>query len=251
MDPYGPIAEYYDLEHAELLEDIQLYLNLVVAGPVLEMGAGTGRIAEALARAGHEVWAVDRSDAMLERAKKRADDVPKLHLVQANSGELSPADLPLSFRVAILSLNFLWHLPGWEDQVAALREVHRHVVRSALVVVDLTNPLSMSDRGADGEVRRRFEAPYKTGTLVGSSAAWDDAAEQRLRLHLTYDEIDGDGLVHRSSTNLSLKYIYRAELELMLQTAGFQLEILYGSYDLEPYGAGSPNLIAVCRAEKD
>ncbi len=250
MDPYATIAAYYDLEHAESLDDIQLYLNLVVSGPVLELGAGTGRITEALVRAGHEVWAVDRSAAMLQRAAERLKELPGAHLVEAGTGGLADGEVPSHFRVAVLSLNFLWHLPSWEMQLAALREVHQHVVHSALVMVDLTNPLSMADRGADGEMRERFAIGYKSGTLMGSSVAWDDAAEQRLLLKLIYDEVAQDGLVHRSAANLDLKYIYRAELEIMLQTAGFQMEFLYGSYDLDPYQSDSPNLIAVCRAEK-
>ena len=35
---------------------------------------------------------------------------------------------------------------------------------------------------------------------------------------------------------LRLRWFTRFELELLLQTAGWQVDELYGNYDLEPYG---------------
>src|SRR3712207_2002018 len=70
-DPYAELPELYDLEHAEFTEDIDLYLRLaeVVGDPILELGCGTGRVLGPLAAAGHRVTGVDRSGAMLDRAR--------------------------------------------------------------------------------------------------------------------------------------------------------------------------------------
>jgi hypothetical protein len=40
-----------------------------------------------------------------------------------------------------------------------------------------------------------------------------------------------------------LRYLTRAEVDLLLPASGLSLEGLYGSYDLEPYQTGSPRLI--------
>jgi SAM-dependent methyltransferase len=251
MDPYGAIAAYYDLEHAEFTDDIGLYLNLVVAGPVLEVGSGSGRITRALARAGHQVWAVDRSQAMLDRARDSLESSADVHLIHASAEDLRRMERLADFRVAILSLNFLWHLPDWEAQLRALQAVHHQVRHSALIIVDLTNPLSMSDRGSRGEWRERFHWSDGRRHVLGSSATWDDPAEQVISVTLVYDEWDTNIPVTRVQSELTLRYLYRFELEVLLHAAGFTLELLYGSYDLDPYSAESPNMIAVCRAEKE
>jgi SAM-dependent methyltransferase len=249
MDAYGPIAALYDLEHDPLTDDVELFRNLVVAGPVLEIGAGTGRVTAALAADGHDVWAVEPSAAMLRRARERMGGSPGVHLVQRNVLDLDDEDMPSSFRVAILSLNLLWHLHAVAEQQAALRAIHRRLVPMGLLVVDSTNPLSMMDRGARGERRERFSGRSGERLITCVSSAWDDPAEQLLALNLTYDEIEESGSIRRTVSTLRLRYLYRFELELLLEGCGFIQEQLYGSYDLDPYSAESANLISVSRAQ--
>src|SRR5687767_2032444 len=71
-DPYAGIAEFYDLEHDDFRDDIPFYLNsiAVVGDPVLELGCGTGRLLRAIADAGFRVTGIDRSEPMLERARR-------------------------------------------------------------------------------------------------------------------------------------------------------------------------------------
>jgi SAM-dependent methyltransferase len=59
-DPYAELPELYDLEHAGLTEDIDLYLRLaeVVGDPILELGCGTGRVLGPLAAAGNRITGV-------------------------------------------------------------------------------------------------------------------------------------------------------------------------------------------------
>jgi SAM-dependent methyltransferase len=242
MDPYEKIAPFYDCEHAEFRDDIELYLQLLPQGPVLEVGCGTGRITEALAQAGFTVLGVDRSDAMLARARSRLSHVPRVHLVH---GAIADVSLDMHFQSALLPLNTLWHFPGTEDQLAALRAIHVALVPDGMLVVDLTNPLTMADRGARGEHRQHFRHYSAGGSVTGTASAWDDEAEQQLHLSLTYDQIDAGGRNKRATAELELRYIYRYELELLLLHAGFRLHQLFGSYDLEPYSAHSPSLIAV------
>ena len=54
-------ARLYDLDLSDDPGDLDLYLALAgrMGGPILELGAGTGRLAVPLATAGHQVTAVD------------------------------------------------------------------------------------------------------------------------------------------------------------------------------------------------
>ncbi|MBV9279031.1 MAG: class I SAM-dependent methyltransferase, partial [Chloroflexi bacterium] len=185
MDPYRDIAALYDLEHEDFDDDVQFYRNVVRAGPVLEVGAGTGRITLPLVEAGLDVWAVDSSRAMLSRAAGRLADQPNAHLIEATIGEL---DLEVRFGTAILSLNFLWHLTDLEARLRGLSAVRRHLRDGGTLIVDLSNPHAMADRGGSGEVRQRLLRPRGRGEVRGFSAAWDDEGEQLLSLHLFYDE---------------------------------------------------------------
>jgi hypothetical protein len=46
---------------------------------------------------------------------------------------------------------------------------------------------------------------------------------------------------------LRLRWFTRFELELLLGSAGWQLDELYGDYDLSPYDGSSDRLLVVAR----
>jgi SAM-dependent methyltransferase len=66
---------WHDVECGSYDADMELWRSLAADhhGPVLDVGAGTGRIAVDLARQGHRVVALDRDPALLEELSRRAD----------------------------------------------------------------------------------------------------------------------------------------------------------------------------------
>jgi SAM-dependent methyltransferase len=244
MDPYANIAALYDCEHDLFDEDISFYINLLDTGPVLEVGAGTGRIMRALVDAGLEVWGVEPSQAMRERARLRLDEASWRKLIDA---DMTGYQLDRRFGSIIFGLNTLWHTVDSAAQLHALRLARAHALGDAILVIDVSNPVTLSDRGAHGEVRQRFRGECEGADLTVLSAAWDDEGEQRLDLELTYDLRTHDGTIRRTQSAQSLRYVYRSELELMLRLAGWQPTHVYGSYDLEPFSSRSTGIIMVAQ----
>lgn len=245
VDPYRHIAALYDCEHDAFNEDAAFYLDHVIEGPVLEVGSGTGRITLALLRSGLEVWGVDPSAAMLDRGRARLADFANAHLVPGIVADLPPE---LRFGTAILPLNTLWHLPDNESQLALLREVRSRMESGGMLLVDVSNPLALAERGARGETRVRFKGPCNDEHLTVMSSAWDDEGSQQLSLSLIYDTTDVSGSVRRTHAAFGLRYLYRYELELILRLGGFKSRAVYGSYDGEPYLADSANILVVAWA---
>lgn len=241
-DPYATIAAYYDLEHAGFRDDVDFYLSVLRAGPVLEVGAGTGRLTLPLVRSGLEVWGVDTSPAMLSRARDKLAGYPGGHLMCGNILDLL---LDVQFAAILLPLNALWHFADVEEQVRLLRQLRSRLQVDGMLVIDVSNPFTMVDRGTHGEMRQRFRIEESGRYIAGYSAAWDDPGRQQLQLSLSYEETASDGTTLRRHARLDLRYVYRFELELLLRLTDFQLDRLYGTYDREDYGEDSPNLIAV------
>src|SRR5512140_2431211 len=81
------LAVLYDLDAPPGDAGIDWFRGLaqMTGGPVLELGVGTGRVAVPLAKDGHEIVGIDRSRAMLARARERARAArAKLTLVDAD-----------------------------------------------------------------------------------------------------------------------------------------------------------------------
>lgn len=244
MDPYTVIAPYYDLEHADFLEDIPFYLSTIRDGPILEVGVGTGRILTALGGTGLELYGVDSSAEMLALAGGRLANCQDVTLFHARLREV---DVPKPIATAILSLNFLWHLNDDRERAASLSHLRTLMKDSGLLLIDLTNPWTMSDRGAKGEVRQRFHIWDGDSQVTCTASTYDDEVDQLLSMTLTYDKTSPQGEVRRATTELDLRYLYSRELELLLRTCSFELCDLYGSYDLGPYSAYAPGMIATAR----
>ena len=79
---------WHDVECGGYVADLPLWRRLAreAGGPVLDVGAGTGRVALDLARAGHEVTALDIDPDLLAELEARADGLPVRTMVADAAG---------------------------------------------------------------------------------------------------------------------------------------------------------------------
>jgi SAM-dependent methyltransferase len=246
------IAGYYDLIHAHLDEDLPMWEDFAheIPGPILEVGCGTGRLLLPLAQAGFTLTGLDLSAVALETARVRLEAAGLAQQVTLVQADMRQFDLPAQdFSLALLPLNTLMHCHTPADQLSTLRAIQRHLQPGGQLVIDLFHPDPLMLAEVDG--RLYFEAEL-TDEATGHSVQWYwrhdiDLAEQMRHLTYILDDLDPEGRLRRVTIPVSLRYFYRFELELLLQLAGFTVDALYGSYELEPFHSHSPRLIAVAQ----
>jgi SAM-dependent methyltransferase len=125
---------WHDIECGAYTADLPLWRDLAdrAGGPVLELGAGTGRVALDLAALGHEVTALDSDAGLLEELGARAQRTGRpVKCVVADArrlpGEASGASRPLEaelgegFALVIAPMQFLQVLGGPVERAAVLR----------------------------------------------------------------------------------------------------------------------------------
>ncbi len=242
----------YDLDTADLVDDLDFYAALArrVGGPVLEIGCGTGRVLVPLAEAGFQITGVDNDPRMLARANARVEQAGvgnRARLVEADARTLS---LYEQFALAIVPLNSFLHFTSDDDQIRALEAIRRHLRKGGLLVLDLPNPepALLGEQGGQVVLEWVRHDP-ETGAEVSKLRSQRvDPARQLVELTLLFDEASEDALRRRVYT-LPLRYVYRRELELLLEKCGFSIDSVYGGYDLSDYAADSLKLIALARAE--
>lgn len=143
MDGYRPstygdaFADVYDDWYADVspVEDTVTFLAGRTAGPVLEVGSGTGRLAGPLRAAGLTVVGVDASTAMLRRSTTQWPTVP---VVAADMRTLP--FVSASFGAALFAYNTLFNLPTADAQRRALAEAAAVLHDRGLVVVEAFVP---------------------------------------------------------------------------------------------------------------
>lgn len=247
-DPYGNIAELYDLEHNSFDVDIELMLNFaqVVGDPILEMGCGSGRVLIPLAEAGFNVTGLDVSRAMLDRAEAAISSTNVGNRVTLVEGDMREADLAPGgpFGLVIFSLNSLMHLTTVEDQRTALASAARALDPRGQLIIDTMNP-------SPDQIRHLLDSPHLEGSWElpdGSTVdKWShrrhSSTPQLIDTLLWYDRTDVDGSLTRTRSSFPLRYVYASEMAMMLELSGFIEPMFYGNYDLDPYEYDSERLI--------
>jgi SAM-dependent methyltransferase len=140
---------WHDLECGRYVADLPLWRELAAAadGPVLDVGAGAGRVALDLARAGHEVVALDSDPALLAALRRRAAGLAvETALADARS-------FALGRRVALViaPMQLVQLLGGPAGRADFLRCAAAHLEPGGLLACALADALEGFD-GSEGEL---------------------------------------------------------------------------------------------------
>jgi SAM-dependent methyltransferase len=165
-----PSAGAYDALVATLLEGFYAHVAGEVAaahpgGNLLEVGSGPGRLAVRLAREapGMTLTGVDISNAMVERAARRAAGAGLSERVRFEVGDV--AALPLSdgeFDGVVSTLS----LHHWSDPASGLAEIHRVLKPDGGArIYDLAHWLWWPARGEDRLGQLAAASPFGEGEV--------------------------------------------------------------------------------------
>ena len=254
------LARLYDVDLVEDPGDLDLYLALAARadGPVLELAAGTGRLAVPLARAGHRVTAVDIDPAMLARLRRRAATAAAVAGDGAVERRLSIAegdllDLRLdgagSFTLAFIALNSLFLLATRDAQRGAFRTMAAHLAPGGLAVADVWLPDADDLARFDGRMILEYvrDDPENGLTVTKTAAAQHDAATGIVNLTSIFEEGRQGEPTARWVRRDALRLVSADELRDFAAEAGLEVETVAGDYDLGPLGSGVDRAIVVTR----
>jgi SAM-dependent methyltransferase len=242
MPGYGPatygdgFAEVYDDWYAEVSppDATARFLADRTAGPVLELGSGTGRLAGPLRAAGVPVVGLDASVPMLARSRDRHPHVP---VVAADMAELPVRDG--TFGAVLVAFNTLFNLPSPALQRRCLTQAGRALRPDGIVVVeafvpgtgagDATDHVDVVRLDADLVVLRVSRTDPARGTVHGHHVELRDGEPVRLRpWQLCFADPDA--------------------LDEMAAAAGLRLDARHGGWDGEAFDDASEAHVTVYRA---
>jgi SAM-dependent methyltransferase len=245
LPEYDRLDDLYDLEYGHS-HDLPFWITLAgrERGPVVEWGAGTGRLAAALSRAGFEVTAVEVSQSMLRKGREKSD------AVQWVSGDMRGVKLTRTYGLAVCAFNSFLCLRSQEDALAFLRNAHEHLEPGGLLGLEVSafSPEELCEDPGGAALRHDFTRETSQGRLERFSVSRYDAASQLLLMRLFYELYDREGKLESKRTHeLTIRIVGLGELELMLRLTGFEIEAVYGGFEGGPFITESDHLIALAR----
>ena len=206
---------------------------------VLDFACGTGRLAVALAAAGHHVTGVDPASNSLEvaRAKLGADRVTWLE----GSHEILPN---AAFDLIVMNSHVAQFLVTDLEWTQALTSFRQALVPGGRLTFDSRDPKA---RGweAWNPLDSRELVVLQNGRTV---EIWTEVVELlqgnvTFLIHYRFDA--GEELLSRNT----LRFCSQQELESSLNAAGFEVEQIFGGWNRDPIGHTDGEFIVVARAE--
>jgi len=216
-------AIWQEVEFGSYGADLPLWGELaqVADGPVLELGAGAGRVGLQLAAGGHEVIAVERDRELGAELKRTADERGvSVSLVVADLG--SPADLRLRSRpmLAIGPLHVIQVLDGAARPalLGRLGDLMEPGATIALTVVDESTLLSSGAAATQilPDMRELDDWVYSSEPL------WVQVGEEALTVRRLRERVSPEGEVQRTVHDEVLHRVSPDRLELEAEEAGLR-----------------------------
>ncbi|MGQ4601139.1 methyltransferase domain-containing protein [Nocardia sp. R6R-6] len=219
---------------AEIAATVDFLHARAGAGPALELGVGTGRIAVPLAARGVPVVGIDISPRMLDRmaTKPGGRDV---RAVVGDFAEVAASGGP--FGLVYVVFNTFFGLRSQDAQVRCFVNVAAALRPGGLFVMEAGVPApTRTDRD------HHVQVDDVAGDTIRLSLSLREPISQQLRIsHIVIEP--------HQTTNypVELRYAWPSELDLMSRIAGLRLAERYSGWAGEPFTSSSPNHISVWR----
>lgn len=239
-------GELYDYMMEGIDYGIDFYVALAreARGPVLDIACGTGRITLPCAQAGADIDGLDLYEPMLRRLRQRAGEL-RLK-VNTFSGDMCDFHLPRRYALVMITFNAFIHNMTQADQIRCLERCREHLLPGGKLVFDTFFPsletigVPENTRVLEGEKRHS-----RTGQLMRmyDTRTFDRVAQTQHSIN-DFELLDDAGnllSVHRSEC--STRYVYKAEMELLLRVARFDRWEIYGDFQRHPLTKETDNMI--------
>jgi SAM-dependent methyltransferase len=240
---YEKAAHLYDMFDRK--KNIEFFLHYgLEAGDVLDIGAGTGRIALPLAEKGVRVFCVEPSPAMRREFGKKLAKRPDLaQRIEIASSDAANFDFHRNFPTAFLSGSFD-HLLDDEERLCSLANIGRQLIPGGKIVFDVLLDLMKNSSLAPAGVSSREEKEYRR--FVGGRIL-DDRKKEVILVFETW--ISGT-LTKRIEEHSVVGLVTREQIHRLLEETGFEVRREFGDYDFTGFRRGNSLLIVEALKEE-
>lgn len=231
-------ADLYDAGNTWTVAE-DFFLSFIDEQPgsrVLDLGCGTGRLAIALARAGHRVTGLDPHAGSLAAARAKPG-AHAVHWIDGTSAQLPP---DATFDAVLMSSHVAQAIDDDGEWQRTLADVRGALRPGGRLVFDSRDPQARAwERWTPGTTRSQHTLPDGTGVQL-----WIDAQErERGLVAITEHRLLADG--NREFEDAVLAFRSEEQLRNDVASAGLCLDSVFGGWHREPVGCGAGELIVV------
>jgi len=233
---------WHEVECASYAADLPLWEELAggAAGPVLELGAGTGRVALHLARLGHEVIAVEREGELAgELLRRTAEAELPVYTLRGDARELALDECPGPVALALAPMHVLQVLDA-AGRSAVLATVAGCMRPGGLIALALVDETQLGRRAGTAGMPVP-EMRELDGWVFSSEPLWVQLSEETISVRRIRQRVSPEGELSRAVHD---DVLHRASPE-GVEAAGAALGLRVRERRSIPAGPGEAGSVVV------
>ena len=254
-DEHEFAAEFYDPAYERIRpNDIAFFVeqSQKCGGRTLELACGTGMILVPTAIAGCEITGLDYSPYMLRKCQEKLDKQPEevQKRVRLIRGNMTNFDTSETYSLVTIPFRSFQHLLTVNEQKACLTCIQRHLEPEGQLIIDIFHPrperLYPNPKYAE-EVEDLPETELPDGRKLRRTnrTAGYHRELQYNDIEMIYYVTHPDGRTERLVQSFPMRYLYRYEMEHLLNLCGYKIIELFGDFEKSAFSEDSPEMIFV------
>lgn len=222
---YGNLSEVYEAMYQTFInyeEEYKFYSEKLLkygCRSLIEIGCGTGHLADSFTRAGFEYYGLDLSDDMLSLAAKK---YPQCRFLK---GDMRNFELPEKSASCIITGRTLSYLLTNKDVYAALLSINRNLFDKGILCFDFIDANKFIPRIKNGERithsavfnNKKYRRESYWSLNFSQSWAFDWAS-------VYYEEKEGGSIEKLGEDNSVIRAFCKDQIILFLELAGFAIK---------------------------
>jgi len=213
--------------------DVPVWIELAAdtGGPILELGAGAGRVALELAENGHRVIALDRDQQLLDGLRAQSERTgPEITVVQADLASPADISLPADPSLVIGPLHVI-QLLDQRGRLALLRRLAELTAPGAAIALTVVDESTLMSAGT-GAPQILPDMREIDDWVFSSEPLWVQVSDDALTVRRIRERVSPEGAVDRQVHDDLLLRVSPDQLEREAEEAGLRpmgrRQIVYG-----------------------
>ena len=241
MDIYNN-PELYDSIHSSYKWDKNLLSTIAkeIGGPVLELGSGTGRLAEVIINLGLDYEGIDINEKLTSVAMKRFGEKANFHI-----GDMQNFNLKKEFKFIFVGFNSFLHNLTDQSAIKCLKCISRHLSKNGvfLLSIFIPNPSFLV---------RKKDTLYPATNYFMYRGSKCRIIEKNLfnyetEINKLWWYLEIEGVLQKKAYCFQQKMYYPHKMDLLFAESGFKIKKKLGDYDGSPMDNQSEMQIYICK----
>jgi SAM-dependent methyltransferase len=240
-------SQRYDDEMYWKKDDMEFWKLILDTTPnkkILELGAGTGRLAVPLIREGAHYTGLEISSEFCKTAQHKIADFGNNHnIIQ---GDMRNFNLNQSFDLIFIGFNSFLHLLSDDDAIACIESAKKHMVKGKsrfIIDIFVPDPLFLyRPENMKYPVMEYIDSKTNEKVLVEETSEYDPATEINKISWFYKAETPTDNREY----NFTMRMFFPDTMNRILTDAGFTIQNVWGDHYQTPFNEGSTLQIYDC-----